>query len=73
MFVSMRMIFYICTVKSYERYMTAALSSVFCAQNLIINRYCRILVWVSGNAPKVSAYKNLTAPRTAFLFNVKLM
>ena len=66
MFVSMKMIFYICTVKSYERYMTAALRSVYCIRQIIYNRYSRIKVWVSGNTPKVSARMNLTAPWTAF-------
>lgn len=70
MFVSMRMIFYICTVKSQLRYIAAAISSVFCASDHI-NRYSRIKVWVSSNAPKVFAVENLTTPWTAFLFNVK--
>ena len=70
MFVSMKMIFYICTVKYHERYIAAALRSVFCALTLLV-RYSRIKVWVSGNAPKVSARDNLTAPCTAFLLNVK--
>ena len=71
MFVSMRMIFYICTVKSCKRYIAAALSSVFCASDHI-NRYSRIKVCGSSNAHKVFAYVNLTAPCAAFLFNVKL-
>ena len=71
MFVSMRMIFYFCTVKYHERYITAALRSVYCIRQIIYNRYSRIKVWVSGNTPKVSARDNLTAPWTAFLLNVK--
>ena len=72
MFVSMKRNFYICTVKTYVRYIAAALRSVFCAQNLLVIRYSRIKVWGSSNAPKVFARMNLTAPCAAFLFNVKL-
>ena len=71
MFVSMKMIFYICTVKTYVRYIAAALRSVFCISKLLVNRYSRIKVWVSGNAPKVFAREYLTTPCAAFLFNVK--
>lgn len=71
MFVSMKMIFYICTVKSYVRYIAAALRSVFCASDYI-NRYSRIKVWVSSNAPKVFARMNLTTPWTAFLLTSNL-
>lgn len=70
MFVSMKMIFYICTVKFQVRYIAAAISSVFCAIDLLV-RYSRIKVWESSNAPKVFALGNLTTPCTAFLFNVK--
>ena len=71
MFVSMKMIFYICTVKSQLRYIAAALRSVFCASYILVNRYSRIKVWGRSNAPKVFAVENLTTPWTAFLFNVK--
>lgn len=71
MFVSMKMIFYFCNVKSQLRYIAAALRSVFCAQNLLVIRYSRIKVWGSSNAPEVIAVENLTAPCAAFLFNVK--
>ena len=72
MFVSMKMIFYFCNVKSFERYIAAALRSVFCAQNLLVIRYSRIKVWGSSNAPKVFARMNLTAPCAAFLLTSKL-
>ena len=58
--------FYFCSVKSYVRYIAAALRSVFCISNLLVIRYSRIKVWGSSNAPKVLARKNLTAPCTAF-------
>ena len=70
MFVSMKMIFYFCNVKSCVRYIAAALRSVFCASDHN-NRYSRIKVCGSSNAHKVFAHVNLTAPCTAFLFNVK--
>lgn len=69
MFVSMKMIFYFCNVKSQVRYIAAALRSVFCARTIFI-RYSRIKVWGSSNAPEVIALENLTAPCAAF-FNVK--
>ena len=61
----MKKIFYICTVKSCKRYIAAALRSI-CIRNILVIRYSRILVCGSSNAHKVSAYKNLTAPRAAF-------
>ena len=73
MFVSMKMIFYICTVKYHERYMTAALRSVYCISNFIVFRYSRIKVWVSGNAPKGFAEWSLTAPCAAFLLTSKFI
>lgn len=60
-----RNIFYFCNVKSHKRYMSAAISSVFCAINLLI-RYIRILVCGSSNAHKVFACVNLTAPSAVF-------
>ena len=65
----MRINLYFCGVKSRVRYMTAALSSVFCISQLI-SKYSRT-EWVGSNAPKVSALENLTAPIAAF-FIVKL-
>ena len=65
----MRINYYFCGVKSYVRYIAAALSSVFCISKLV-NRYSRRQEWESSNAPKVSARMNLTAPTVAFLFNV---
>ena len=62
----MKKIFYFCVVKSYVRYISAAISSVFCA-NVLLVRYSRIKVWGSSNAPKVPARMNLTAPCAAFL------
>lgn len=65
MFVSMKMIFYICTVKSFERYEAAATSSVFCAHNILEEtkrKECG-----RSNAHKVTARKYLTAP-IALLF-----
>lgn len=57
--------FYFCNVKSCKRYIAAAVSSVFCAYNLVI-RYIRILVCGRSNAHKVFAYVNLTAPSAVF-------
>ena len=71
MFVSMKMIFYFCNVKSCVRYIAAALRSVFCISNFLVFRYSRIKVCGSSNAHKVFAHVNLTAPCAAFLFNVK--
>lgn len=65
MAASSKINFYFCNVKSCKRYIAAAKSSVFCASNLLI-RYSRIMVWGSSNAPKVSAYVNLTAPCAVF-------
>jgi hypothetical protein len=62
---TIKYIFYFCNVKIYERYMSAAISSVFCAINLLI-RYIRILVCGSSNAHKVSARMILTAPSAVF-------
>jgi hypothetical protein len=61
---SIKYIFYFCNVKSSKRYMSAAISSVFCAYNLVI-RYIRILVCGSSNAHKVCT-SDLTAPSAVF-------
>ena len=65
----MKINLYFCGVKSYVRYMAAALSSVFCICKPY-SKYSRRQEWVNGNVPKVSARMNLTAPTVAFLFNV---
>jgi len=68
MFVSMKMIFYFCNVKNQERYIAAALRSVFCTLTLLV-RYSRIKVCGSSNAHKVIALDFLTAPCAAFLLS----
>ena len=60
---------YFCGVKTYVRYIAAAMSSVFCACNLFVNIAVR--EWSSSNTSKGSARMTLTAPTAAFLFNVK--
>ena len=72
MFVSMKMIFYICTVKSIVRYISAALRSI-CIRYILVNRYSRIKVCGSSNAHKVFAQWNLTAPWTAFCLMSKFI
>lgn len=56
----MKIIFYFCGVKTQLRYIAAALSSVFCASNLLVNSKRK--EWANGNVPKVSAVEYLTAP-----------
>ena len=63
----MRKSLYFCGVKSYERYIAAALRSVFCAKVLSV-KYSR-KEWAVSNAPKVFARENLTAPIAAFLLS----
>lgn len=58
---------YFCGVESLLRYIAAAVSSVFCAINLLV-KYSRV-EWVNGNVPKVFAVVNLTAPRGIFMSN----
>lgn len=67
----MRINYYFCGVKSIVRYMTAALSSVFCISQFIY-RYSRRQEWGNSNVPEVFALWNLTTPTVAFLFNVKI-
>ena len=52
--------FYFCNVKSCKRYISAAVSSVFCTPNLLVESKRK--EWVNSNVPEVSAYMNLTAP-----------
>ena len=69
MFVSMRMIFYICTVKITERHEVAAKMQRFLCHSILVNskrKECG-----SSNAHKVSARLILTAPIALSLFNVK--
>ena len=61
--------FYFCNVKIYERYTAAAISSVFCAINLLI-RYIRILVCGSSNAHKDTLIRPEQRHKP-FLFNVQ--
>lgn len=63
MLCNMKKSFYFCGVKSYLRYIAAALCSVFCARNLLVNSSRK--VWGNGNVPKVFADVNLTAPIAA--------
>ena len=63
--------FYFCNVKLHKRYMSAAISSVFCALNLLFNRYIRILVCGRSNAHEVFACVNLTAPSAVFCLTSK--
>ncbi len=63
----MRKSFYFCGVKSVVRYIAAAVSSVFCALNLLV-KYSR-KEWGNSNIPKVFALQNLTAPTAAFLLS----
>lgn len=60
MVATMGIIYYFCTVKSYERHEVAAKMQRFlCA--ILISKYSR-LECGSSNAHKVSARMNLTAP-----------
>ena len=56
----MKIIYYFCTVKSYERHEVAAWSSVFCAINFLL-KYSRLECGTS-NGHKVTARMNLTTP-----------
>lgn len=50
---------YFCGVKTYVRYLAAAMSSVFCASHvLLINTAVR--EWGNSNVPKGSAVDTLT-------------
>lgn len=60
----MRKSLYFCGVKSIERYIAAALRSVFCAKVLLV-KYSR-KEWGYSNVPKVFALQNLTAPMRPF-------
>lgn len=65
MVAAFRKIFYICNVKSYERYEAAASKQRFLYPSISVNSKRK--EWVNGNVPKVSARMNLTAP-TALSF-----
>ena len=61
----MRIIFYFCTVKTYQRHEVAAERSVFCASYLVENN--KRIEWGKSNRPEATADKCLTA-RNALSF-----
>lgn len=61
----MRIIYYFCTVKTYQRHEVAARSSVFCVINLVVNS--KRIEWGRSNRPEATADKCLTA-RNALSF-----
>jgi hypothetical protein len=65
MVATFRKILYFCSVKLKVRYIAAAMSSVFCANEFIKN--IERNEWVSSNAPKALALLSLTT-RSRFFY-----